>query len=76
MIFNMRKFFALFGASAFFLRVPAAWSCAVCFGSAPSSLQRGFFWGIFLLLALPPFLFSILAFLVLKALRKKASAHV
>jgi hypothetical protein len=45
-------------------------ACTVCFGSAGSDWVRGFTWGIVLLAALPPVLFTLLVVLVLHHSRR------
>jgi hypothetical protein len=47
------------------------WGCSVCFGSGNSDLQRGFFWGILLLIILPFILFGAIAFNVIRSIRKR-----
>jgi hypothetical protein len=58
--------------SAALLVLPAlSEACTVCFGKADGNLQRGFFWGIVVLGALP---FTMLAFFItylIRATRKK-----
>lgn len=55
----------------------AARACAVCFGSMPADLSKGFYWGILLLLLLPPLMIlsfvGFIAYHVKKARRSLQS---
>lgn len=46
-------------------------ACTVCFGGTNSNLQRGFYWGILLLLLLPLGIFSTVAIKIYISCRQK-----
>jgi hypothetical protein len=48
----------------------AARACAVCFGSMPPDLSKGFYWGILLLLLLPPVMILSFAGFIVYRVRK------
>lgn len=51
-------------ASLACLTPSAAEACAVCFGAESPDLARGFYWGIVVLLTLPPVMILALAGLI------------
>ena len=66
----MKAFFAVLLLS---LAPHRAWACAVCFGEAGQDLQRGFYWGILLLLLLPFALVLAVTAKIVLSIRRKAS---
>jgi hypothetical protein len=56
---------------AFLLIPQVTWACGVCFGNTNGDLQRGFFWGILLLILLPPALFLAIAGKIYFSIKKK-----
>ena len=58
---------------ALLLAPQAALACSVCMGQQGSDLQRGFYWGILILLILPFALFAFIAVKVVSASRRKVS---
>ena len=63
----------LVGILALALMPDIAHACAMCFGSesGASNLARGFYWGAWLLLALPFFLVTTITLAIVRSARKK-----
>jgi hypothetical protein len=54
---------------------PVARACAVCFGSDSPDLAKGFFWGVVVLLVLPPALIlSFAGFIVYNVHRNRRAS--
>lgn len=70
-IFYTAVFFALL---LLFLVIPdLGWGCSVCFGEGNGELQRGFFWGILLLLSLPVILIVTIGSKIVLATHRKGA---
>ncbi len=50
------------------------WGCSVCFGEGNEEVQRGFFWGILLLLSLPVILMVAIGSKIFFATHKKGTS--
>jgi membrane protein DedA with SNARE-associated domain len=69
----MKAWFCAFAFLALF-NPASLWACTVCMGAAGGSWQKGFYWGILLLLLLPVILFSLIGGAVFFHIRKKNRA--
>lgn len=71
-----KKFFVVLPFTIYHLlfTVSSVWACAVCFGEGNSDLQRGFYWGILMLLLLPLAILSVVGGKIVASSRKKTSS--
>ncbi|MBI2119768.1 MAG: hypothetical protein HYT97_09130 [Elusimicrobia bacterium] len=58
-------------AATILKNLPSLYACSVCFGKGSEDLQKGFYWGILLLLLLPVVLIGTIGTAIIYSSRKK-----
>ncbi|OGR57072.1 MAG: hypothetical protein A3I11_06775 [Elusimicrobia bacterium RIFCSPLOWO2_02_FULL_39_32] len=70
-LFHLINFFFVTLATVILGDLPSLYACSVCFGKGSEDLQKGFYWGILLLLLLPVALIGTIGTAIIYSSRKK-----
>lgn len=72
-IFYLIKFFFIMLVAVVLKNPSCLYACSVCFGKGSEDLQKGFYWGILLLLLLPVALIGTIGTAIIYTSRKKSN---